>query len=147
MFLPFLPDESARLAVIFGFAFFAGLSAGCGGTVGPSVQSDVIDYDEYMTGERKEGAYFAAWNFVYKSATAVMLILTGFVLQAVGFVPNQEQTMQVQIALVALYGAFPLVCYLVGAYLFSRFELDETEHARIRKVLDERALRPRSVAR
>ncbi len=138
IFLPFLPDETSKLVVIFGFAFFAGLSAGCGGTVGPSVQSDVIDYDEYVTGERKEGTYFAAWNFVYKSAAAVMLMLTGFVLQAAGFVPNQEQTMQVKIALVMLYGAFPLTCYMIGAYLFMHFKLDETEHKRIRRALEQR---------
>jgi Na+/melibiose symporter-like transporter len=79
-FLPFL-DLSTRAALIFIAAVFAGASAGCGGTIGPSVQSDIIDYDEYVTGERKEGSYFAAWNFVYKCATGVMVILTGYVLQ------------------------------------------------------------------
>ena len=58
-------------------------AAGCGGTVGPSIQGDVIDYDEFLTGERKEGSYFSAWSFVQKSATGVMLLLTGFVLQVV----------------------------------------------------------------
>jgi GPH family glycoside/pentoside/hexuronide:cation symporter len=136
-FLPFL-DDTTKIWTIFVLAFFAGLAAGCGGTVGPSVQGDVIDYDEYLTGERKEGSYFAAWNFVFKSATGVMLLLTGFVLQFSGFVPNQEQTMTTQIAMVSLYGAFPLVCYLIGAALFSRFTLDESAHAEIRAELDSR---------
>ena len=136
-FLPFL-DETMKIWTIFVLAFFAGLAAGCGGTVGPSVQGDVIDYDEYLTGERKEGAYFAAWNFVFKSATGVMLLLTGFVLQFSGFTPNQEQTMTTQIAMVSLYGAFPLVCYIIGAILFSRFTLDESAHAEIRAELDSR---------
>ncbi|NJN50439.1 MAG: hypothetical protein HC809_00225 [Gammaproteobacteria bacterium] len=117
---------------------FAGLAAGCGGTVGPSVQGDVIDYDELATGERKEGSYFAAWNFVYKSAAGVMLLLTGFTLQFAGFVPNQQQSMEVQIAMVSLYGAFPLVCYSIGAFMFMRFKLDEAEHDRIRAGLDAR---------
>ena len=136
-FLPFL-DETMKIWTIFVLAFFAGLAAGCGGTVGPSVQGDVIDYDEYLTGERKEGAYFAAWNFVFKSATGVMLLLTGFVLQFSGFTPNQEQTMTTQIAMVSLYGAFPFVCYIIGAVLFSRFTLDESAHAEIRAELDSR---------
>ena len=55
---------SAFVLIIF-LAVFAGLANGCGVTLGPSVQGDV-DYDEYKTGERKEGSYFAAWNFVYK---------------------------------------------------------------------------------
>ena len=119
-------------------AIFAGLAAGCGGTVGPSIQGDVIDYDEYLTGERKEGSYFSAWSFVYKSATGVMLLLTGFVLQASGFVPNQQQSMTAQVAMVSLYGMFPLVCYVIGSVMMMRFKLDETEHARIRIELERR---------
>jgi GPH family glycoside/pentoside/hexuronide:cation symporter len=136
--LPFLDTLDERLMVIIVLAFFAGLANGCGGTLGPSVQGDVIDFDEYQTGERKEGSYFAAWNFVYKSALGVMLLLTGFVLDFAGFVPNQEQTMQVKLAMVSLYGLFPLVCYTIGAILFSRFELDEEAYEVIRTELDAR---------
>ncbi len=46
--------------------------------------------------------------------------------------------MTTQIAIVSLYGAFPLVCYIVGAALFSRFKLDESAHAEIRAELDAR---------
>ena len=114
------------------------LAAGCGGTIAPSIQSDIIDYDEYKTGERKEGSYFAAFNFVFKSAAGVMIFITGYVLQFSGFVPNQEQTMTVQVAMVTLYGLLPLVCYTIGAILFSRFTLNEDEHARIRVELQKR---------
>jgi glycoside/pentoside/hexuronide:cation symporter, GPH family len=136
--LPFIPEESVRIWVIVFAAIFAGLAAGCGGTVGPSIQGDVIDYDEFLTGERKEGSYFSAWSFVQKSATGVMLLLTGFVLQASGFVPNHPQTMTVQVAMVSLYGMFPLVCYAIGSLMMRRFKLDETEHARIRIELQRR---------
>ena len=129
-------DPDIRLGLMFVLAAFAGLAAGCGGTIGPSVQGDVIDYDEHRTGERKEGSYFAAWNFVYKSAFGIMLALTGFVLDLSGFVPNQPQTMTTQVWMVGLYGAFPLVCYSIGAALFSRFKLDEAAYREIRKELD-----------
>ncbi|HCY04766.1 MAG TPA: hypothetical protein DHU16_04875 [Gammaproteobacteria bacterium] len=138
-FLPFLDTVDARLVLIIAMAAFAGFAAGCGGTIGPSVQGDVIDYDEYKTGERKEGSYFAVWNFTYKSALGVMLLLTGFVLEASGFIPNQPQPMSVQIAMVTLYGALPLVCYVIGAVLFSRFKLNEQEYVVIRAELDRRA--------
>jgi len=137
--LIFMESLELRLAYIMIAAVFAGLAAGCGGTIAPSIQSDVIDYDEYATGERKEGSYFAAWNFVFKSAAGVMLLLTGFTLEFSGFVPNQEQTLTVKVAILTLYGLFPLVCYLIGAWLFRRFRLDEAEHARIRLALDQRA--------
>jgi len=136
--LPFL-EEAWKVPTIIFFAIFAGLAAGCGGTIAPSVQSDIIDYDEYTTGERKEGSYFAAFNFVHKSATGVMIFITGYVLQFAGFVPNQEQTMTVQIALVVLYGIFPLVCYTIGTVMFSRFTLDEETHTKMRDELERRA--------
>jgi len=136
--LPFLDTVDVRLITMIVLAIFAGLAAGCGGTISASIQGDVIDYDEYVTGERKEGTYFAAWNFVYKCAMGVMLMLTGFVLQAAGFVPNEVQSMQTQIAIVSLYSLFPLVCYAIGAMLFRRFKLNEQAYAEIRSVLDAR---------
>ena len=142
--LPFMAELNDRLAWIIGMAVFAGLANGCGGTLGPSVQGDVIDYDEHLTGERKEGAYYAAWNFVQKSALGVMLLMTGFALEWSGFVPNVEQTMSVKLWMVTLYGLFPLVCYVVGAYLFSKFRLDEAAHAKIRADLDARSAAARA---
>ena len=120
-------------------AALGGIAAGCGAMVGPSIQADVIDYDEYKTGQRKEGAYFAAWNFVYKSATGITIMTTLWVLDIVGFMPNVEQTDGVKLAIISLYSLAPFACYLVGAGLLARFSLDEAEHARIRVVLDERA--------
>jgi Na+/melibiose symporter-like transporter len=40
--------------------------------------------------------------------------------------------------MVSLYGLFPLVCYTIGAILFSRFKLDESAYETIRIELDAR---------
>ena len=132
----FLGENSVVLMSLLAAAL--GFTSGAAAVVAPSIQADVIDYDELKTGQRKEGAYFAAWNFVYKLATGITLILTGVVLEAAGFVPNQEQGESAKMALRVLYALFPLGCYLVGAVLLTRFRLDEREHARIRQELDAR---------
>ena len=138
--IPFLDSITDRLIVMFIGAALGGMGAGCGGAIGPSVKGDVIDYDEYLTGERKEGSYFAALNFVFKSATGIMLLVTGFVLQFSGFIPNQPQTMEVKIALISLYGLVPLVFYSLGAYLlYKKFKFGEKEHAAIKQQIQERA--------
>ena len=138
--IPFLDSVTDRLIVMFIGAVLGGMAAGCGGAIGPSVKGDVIDYDEYLTGERKEGSYFAALNFVFKSATGIMLLVTGFVLQFSGFIPNQPQTMEVKIALISLYGLVPLVFYSLGAYLlYKKFKFGEKEHAAIKQQIQERA--------
>ena len=138
--IPFLESVNDRLIVMFVGAFLGGMAAGCGGAIGPSVKGDVIDYDEYLTGERKEGSYFAALNFVFKTATGIMLLVTGFVLQFSGFIPNQPQTMEVKIALISLYGLVPLVFYSLGAYLlYSKFKFGEKEHTAIKQQIQDRA--------
>ena len=138
--IPFLDSITDRLIVMFIGAALGGMAAGCGGAIGPSVKGDVIDYDEYLTGERKEGSYFAALNFVFKSATGIMLLVTGFVLQFSGFIPNQPQTMEVKIALISLYGLVPLVFYCLGAFLlYKKFKFGEEEHAAIKQQIQERA--------
>jgi Na+/melibiose symporter-like transporter len=91
----------------------------------------VIDYDEYLTGERKEGAYFAAWYFVSKSAYGVMLMVTGFALSAAGFVPNVEQNDETILMMRFLYGGVPFIVYLIGAYLLLRFSFNEMEHKQV----------------
>jgi GPH family glycoside/pentoside/hexuronide:cation symporter len=132
-FLFFVTEGSRWL--IFGVVFLLGLGGGCGSVVAPSIQADVVDYDEYLTGERKEGAYFAVWNLVRKGAAGITAIATGFVLQAVGFEPNVEQSQNTQTAMLALVGLLPAACYAIGTLLFLRFRLDEARHVEVVAVL------------
>tara|TARA_B100000131_G_C18087187_1_gene600677 strand:- start:386 stop:1783 length:1398 start_codon:yes stop_codon:yes gene_type:complete len=135
-FLLFLEETQSDILISI-LALICGLGAGSGAVVAPSIQADIIDYDEYRSGKRKEGTYFATWNFVFKSATGITMMLTGFVLSASGFVPNVEQGDTAKLALLTLYAIFPLVCYSVGALIFSRFKLDESVYKEIRSSLDE----------
>ncbi|HVN84111.1 MAG TPA: MFS transporter [Candidatus Binatia bacterium] len=121
-----------------------GVADGCGRTVAPSLQADVIDYDELRTGQRKEGAYFAAWNLAAKGATAFAVMLTGATLQWSGFQPNVEQTDATKLALRVLISLFPLVFYGIAAVIGIRFGLNETEHAAVRAKLAGAPVRARS---
>lgn len=132
----FLYEGSIALLSVLAFA--AGTAASCGNMVAPSIQADVIDWDEHATRERKEGSYFAAWNFVFKVANGLTLQLTGIVLSFSGYVPNVDQTAGVKFTILALYGLFPMACYTIGALLFTRFRLDEAGYAEIRAELDAR---------
>ena len=120
-------------------AVLTGLNGACGATLGQAIKADVIDYDEYLTGERKEGSYFAAWAFVSKCAGASMVVFVGFGLQWSGYVPNVEQTALTKGVMLFLMGGLPAIAYAIGAIAFSRFKLNQAEHARIRRELDLRA--------
>ena len=115
-----------------------GIASGCGLVVAPAIQADVIDYDEYLTNERKEGTYHAAWNLVRKGAGSVTALATGLALQYSGFEPNVEQNEATQWVLRALIGLAPACCYVIGALMFMRFSFNEAEHTKIRALLVQR---------
>jgi GPH family glycoside/pentoside/hexuronide:cation symporter len=117
----------------------AGTASSCIYTIGYTLKSEVIDYDEFTTGERKEGSYFAAWAFVSKLATGIMIGVVGLALSRSGFVANDpDQAQAVQDTMRVLMGGMPLLFFSIGAALFTRFRLTETEHARLRIELDRR---------
>ena len=129
-----------RIWLMYAVVVIVGVGGGCGQVMGPSIQADVIDWDEWHTGERKEGAYFAVWNFMRKTAYGLSAMMVGYLLTAVDFVPNAEQSEATLQGMKAVIGFLPGACYCLGFLLLLRFRLDETEHARIRKALDERAV-------
>jgi Na+/melibiose symporter-like transporter len=131
---------SGDLPLMYLVVVLTGSASSCGNALGPAVQADVIDWDEHATGERKEGTYYAAFTFLSQSAAGVMGVATGFVLDAVGYVPNAAQGDSVKLAIRSLMSVAPAVCFLAGMAIFARFALDEADHARIRGELDARAV-------
>jgi GPH family glycoside/pentoside/hexuronide:cation symporter len=122
--------------LLFSLAAAGGVAAGALDVIMPSLQADVIDWDELRTGQRKEGVYFAAWNLAEKLALGVAGGATGLALAASGFVPNQPQDGAALLAMRLLLSLFPLGCYAAGAMLFARFGLDRTAHARVQRELE-----------
>jgi len=76
--------------VISGMGFSAGLF------LGPSMQADVIDYDELHTGKRREAQYSAMWSIMTKFMVIPSMSVPLAILASVGYVPNVEQTETVQ---------------------------------------------------
>ena len=115
---------------------------GCGGVIGQSMLADVVDYEEYVSGERKEGSYYAAWGFALKLAMGLVTMGAGTALQLAGFQPNVEQTETAKLVLSGIFAGVPFFAFLLGALLFCRFRLDRAEHGRIRAELLRRAGEP-----
>ena len=133
--LVFLVGEG-DLWLMFLAVILTGASSAAGTVMGSSILADVVDYDEARTGERKEGAYYSIYNFLYKGSGGVMAMLAGASLQWVGFVPNTQQSPETLFVISAMMSFVPIVCILAGAAIFTRFHLDEREHAAIRRQLE-----------
>jgi len=127
--------DEGRLWVMLCCSILCGTGSGCGNTLGQAIKADVIDYDEYMTGERKEGSYFAVWAFVQKLAVGLMIGLVGFLLSLAGYVENTDQPAVVRNAMIWLNGGIPSLCFVAGIFAFSRFRFGSAEHQRIREAI------------
>ena len=58
-------------AVIYGIlVFLSGIGFGATLAIPSAIQADVIDYDEFLTGERREGQYIGLWSISKKFAAA-----------------------------------------------------------------------------
>lgn len=136
------PGQLGLLALVL---VGAGFTNGCGGTIGASMLADCIDFDEWRTGERKEGAYSAAWGFAIKASIACVIVGTGVALQLSGFIPNARQTPTALWTLRGLFAGLPVISATLAFFLLRGFSLDEAEHRRIRLELDQRQ-EPTSIA-
>ena len=113
----------------------AGVFYSAGGAIGQSLLADTVDWDELETGERKEGAYLAAWGFALKLSLGGTLALTGVALQVAGFVPNVEQSPQVVATLRGLFSGVPVAAMVIAFLILRRSRFDAREHARVREAL------------
>jgi GPH family glycoside/pentoside/hexuronide:cation symporter len=118
--------------------FLVGGSLACTFIVAPSIKSDVIDYDELVTGDRKEGSYFAIWNLLQKLGAGLAVGIAGFALSAAGYEANAEQGPATIRAMLLLFSGLPLGLHALALVLVAHMGLDEDEHRRIRAELAQR---------
>ncbi|MBQ73565.1 MAG: hypothetical protein CMQ20_00915 [Gammaproteobacteria bacterium] len=130
----FLYEEGTWLIWMI-FAFIVGTTFGCTTAIGPAIIADVIDQDELQTGKRREGAFVGIQSFVDKAAVGLAIFIGLQGLEAIGYVPNVDQTPQVISGLLFLYGMLPGVLQLVAAVIIYNFPITPEVHRKIREQL------------
>jgi GPH family glycoside/pentoside/hexuronide:cation symporter len=106
-----------------------GTMAACGAVIGPSIKADIIDWDEAHSGARREGAYFATWNFATKSSAALGGWLLGMSLAVWGYDASLEaQSDETILGILVAIGIIPAVLNLLSFICLWNFKLDETLH-------------------
>jgi GPH family glycoside/pentoside/hexuronide:cation symporter len=122
------PGEAGILPVYI-VLLWAGTAFGAGIFLAPSMQADVIDYDELYTGRRREAQYGALWAIVTKFALIPSVSIPLAILGAVGFEPNVEQTETVQWTIRAIYGIAPATMSFVAFCIAFRFPITQSVHS------------------
>lgn len=143
--LLFVPPMKLGLAMVI--AVLMSLSYSAAHMLPESIFPDVIDWDELRTGERHEGIYYGAKNFIRKLTTAFALFLTLQVLGWLGYqkppdgaiVFTQPDAVITGIRiLVSPVAAVLLIALLIVTWYYP---LDRRRHERVRRLLARRQRR------
>jgi glycoside/pentoside/hexuronide:cation symporter, GPH family len=116
---------------------WAGIGFGAGLFLTPSMQADVIDYDELYTGKRREAQYTAFWSMLPKFVAIPSAAVPIAILASLGYIPNAIQVPRVVFAIRAIFALGPATCSALSFLIARRFPITETIH---RKILDGIAL-------
>jgi GPH family glycoside/pentoside/hexuronide:cation symporter len=126
-------------ALLYGIlVFLSGIGFGATLAIPSAIQADVIDYDELLTGERREGQYIGLWSIAKKLAAAVGIGIGLSALGMAGYQPNVEQTQEVQLVLRTLYALIPSLCNLLGLIIALAYPLNDKIHTEIRQEISKR---------
>ncbi|TGL44763.1 MFS transporter [Leptospira perdikensis] len=130
---PLFPYGELRPPLIV--AFVGGICAGSI-LIMDSILTDVVDYDEFKTGEKREGLYFGIWKMGVKFSQAFGIALTGFLLDAIGFqngAPTQSADVGFRLAMI--FGPGVGFFFILGSILFLFFPLSDEKHIQIQRIL------------
>ena len=104
-----------------------------------SMLPDVIEYDEKMTGERREGVYYGLWNFLTKFTGALGAAVSGWVLKLYAFDANSvEQSTHALFGIRLFFSIVPAAVILVSLPFLIWYPITRKSHAELVKELAKR---------
>lgn len=116
----------------YGVKFGSGLQLG----IVTVVLADVVDYGEYKFGTRNESVTFSIQTLLVKFTSAMGALLTGFALNATGYIPNAVQTASTQNGIRFVMIGVPIVFVALSFMIYkTKFKLHGAYYDKIMNVL------------
>jgi GPH family glycoside/pentoside/hexuronide:cation symporter len=106
----------------------------------PSMQADVIDYDEINTGERREGSFAAIYSWVLKLSFCIGFMISGPLLEWTGFDAKRGAVQPAEVLqnLRIGYVIIPVATLTIALLLLSRFPITRQVALDLRAKLEAR---------
>ena len=124
---------------IFYLAAIVGLGFSSQWVCPHSMMPDVIEQDELVTGERREGIYFGMNATAGKITSALGSAICGWGLKLGGYVEGgAEQAASALTAIRGMFALIPALLLLVCVPLLIRYPITRESHAQVLKQLEER---------
>ena len=126
------------LLMLWIMLFFMGFMYGTHGYLPLVMTADIIDYQEWRTGERREGVNYAILSMANKISGA-FAVATGILLVAIsGYNANATVNARMQNWLCFAYIAMPGIGCLLSILPILRYKIDEPTKLQMRRELAER---------
>ncbi|MCB1691435.1 MAG: MFS transporter [Pseudomonadales bacterium] len=126
----FMLDKGDLVACMF-ILVIAGMGFSAGLFLGPSMQADVVDYDEFHTGKRREAQYSALWSIMTKFMVIPSMSIPLAILASVGYTPNVEQSETVQFTIRAIFCLGPAATATTAFCIGWFYPLTRAKHEEI----------------
>jgi GPH family glycoside/pentoside/hexuronide:cation symporter len=125
----FLPAQPTW--IIYAVAFVAGLGFSAQYVFPWSMLPDVIEVDQAATGERHEGIYFGANNFLGKLSGALGIAASGWALKLFGYIPNVPQTVHALFGIRFFFAVVPVIAFVIALPLLIWYPINRKNHAEL----------------
>lgn len=102
-----------------------------------SMVADICDVDELESGLRREGAYGAVGQWVFKLGQSLSLLISGLIVTLAGFELSRgaRQSAETLVALRACFAFVPALAFLGGFLLIRRYSITEETALAVRNQL------------
>jgi len=123
------------MVVIMGILeFVRGFCAGSHAIVSPSMLADVIDYDEFRTGKRREAQFSVFLSLLPKFISIFSATLPLIILGIAGYDPSTSHMPEsATLAIRSLFSWFPLGFQAVILIIILRYPISQEVHQKIRE--------------
>jgi len=139
-------SDSASMAVVLLLCILAGVGVSAAHILTWAIIPDAVEWDEWQTGERHEGAFYSLVTLAQKIASSIAIPLTLLVLDTTGYIPNAaEQPAGALTGIRIVTGLIPAVLLSAGILFAAVYPLSRQQHNQIVQGLEER--RRRAAAR
>jgi glycoside/pentoside/hexuronide:cation symporter, GPH family len=134
-----------RFGWVIPLAALAGAGVAVAYLIPWAMMPDVIEYDELVTGQRREGIFYGFMVFLQKACLALGIYLVGLALSWTGYVtptdalPTPIQPESALQAMRWLMGPVPATILAASLVLVYFYPITRAEHARVRAALAARA--------
>jgi GPH family glycoside/pentoside/hexuronide:cation symporter len=126
-----------QLIAIFGLNILIGISAGVVLPLVWAMYADIADYSEWKNGSRSIGLIFSSSSMSQKFGWTLGGALTGWMLAAIGYEANVEQTESSILGIRLMISVFAGIAGLMAAFFAYKYTLDEPVMENIQKELKE----------